>query len=162
MKITTIISIIAILSLFITDKLSAATIPQISGGGYHSLALKSDGTVWAWGRNNFGQIGIGKRSKRNTPVQVKNLKDVAAIASKTWHSMALKSDGTVWTWGRNNYGQIGDGTFMNRKTPVQVKDLTDVVAIAGGYLHSLALTGCPRIQISLNLAIKKRVNRLRL
>lgn len=66
MKITTIISIMAILSFFNTDKLSAATIPQISGGGYHSLALKSDGTVWAWGRNNFGQLGNGKRHKKNT------------------------------------------------------------------------------------------------
>ncbi len=134
-----VITIIATLFLFITDKLSASTIPQISGGGYHSLALKSDGTVWSWGRNNFGQLGIGKRSKRNTPVQVKNLENVIAIANGTWHNMALKSDGTVWAWGRNNYGQIGDGTFKNRKTPVQVKDLIDVVAIAGGYLHSLAL-----------------------
>lgn len=138
MKIT-VISIIAIFFLFITDKLPASTIPQISGGGYHSLALKSDGIVWAWGRNNFGQLGNGKHHKENTPVQVKNLEDVTAIASGTWHSMALKSDGTVWTWGRNNYGQIGDGTFKNRKTPVQVKDLTNIVAIAGGYLHSLAL-----------------------
>ena len=138
MKIT-IFSIIAILFLFITDKLSASTIPQISGGGYHSLALKLNGTVWAWGRNNFGQLGNGKCSKKNTPVPVKNLEDVIAIASGTWHSLALKSNGTVWTWGRNNYGQIGDGTFKNRKTPVQVKDLADIVAIAGGYLHSLAL-----------------------
>lgn len=125
-------------TLLLSGNLFAAT-PAISGGGYHSLALKSDGTVWSWGRNNFGQLGDGKRSKKNSPVQVKNLRDVIAIASGTWHSMALKSNGTVWTWGRNNYGQIGDGTFKNRKTPVQVKDLTDVIAIAGGYLHSLAL-----------------------
>lgn len=138
MKIT-IISIFAILFLFIADKLSASTTPQISGGGHHSLALKSDGTVWSWGRNNFGQLGNNKRSKKNTLVPVKNLEDVIAIASGTWHSMALRSDGTVWTWGLNNYGQLGDNTFRNRKTPVQVKDLTDVIAIAGGYLHSLAL-----------------------
>ena len=106
-----VITIIAILFLFITDKLSASTIPQISGGGYHSLALKSDGTVWSWGRNNFGQLGNSKRSKKNTPVPVINLEDVIAIAAGTWHSMALKSDGTVWMWGRNNYGQLGDGTF---------------------------------------------------
>lgn len=138
MKIT-IFSIIAIVFLFTTDKLSASSIPQISGGGYHTLTLKSDGTVWSWGRNNFGQLGTGKRTKKNSPIPVKNLEDIVAIAAGTWHSMALKSDGTVWTWGLNNYGQLGDGTFKNRKTPVQVKDLTDIIAIAGGYLHSLAL-----------------------
>lgn len=138
MKIT-VISIIAILFLFITAKLSASTIPQISGGGYHCLALKLDGTVWAWGRNNFGQLGNGKHRKKNSPVPVKNLEDVIAIAAGTWHSLELKSDGTVWTWGQNNYGQLGDGTFKNQKTPVQVKNLTGVIAIAGGYLHSLAL-----------------------
>lgn len=138
MKIT-VISIITILFLFIADKLSASTIPQISGGGYHSLDLKSDVTVWSWGRNIFGQLGNGKRSKKNTPVPVKNLEDVVAIAAGTWHSMALKSDGTVWAWGLNNHGQLGDETFKNRKKPVQVKDLTGLIAIAGGYLHSLAL-----------------------
>lgn len=124
--------------LFTSGSLQASS-PMISGGGYHSLALKSDGTVWSWGRNNFGQLGNGKHSKKNIPVLVKELEDVIAIAAGTWHSMALKSDGTVWTWGLNNYGQLGDGTFRNRKTPVQVKNLTDVIAIAGGYLHSLAL-----------------------
>lgn len=125
-------------TLFLSCNLFAS-VSTISGGGYHSLALKSDGTVWAWGRNNFGQLGNGKKHKTNIPVQVNNLEDVIAIASGKWHSMALKSDGTVWTWGLNNYGQLGDGTFKNRKTPVQVAGLTDVIAIAGGYLHSLAL-----------------------
>ena len=71
MKIT-FFSIIAILFLFITYKLSASTIPQISGGGYHSLALKSDGTVWAWGDNRFGQLGGGTNKDREKPVQIKN------------------------------------------------------------------------------------------
>jgi alpha-tubulin suppressor-like RCC1 family protein len=125
--------------LSVTNTLSASTTPTVSGGGYHSLALKSDGMVWSWGRNNYGQLGNGKRSKKNTPILVKNLNDVIAIAGGTWHSLALKQDGTVWAWGRNDYGQLGDGTFRNKKTPVEVKDLADVVAIAGGHLHSLAL-----------------------
>ena len=127
-----------LITLFLPGDLFAST-PSISVGGYHSLTLKSDGTVWSWGRNNFGQLGNGKKRKTNIPIQVNNLEDVIAIASGTWHSMALKSDGSVWTWGLNNHGQLGDGTFKNRKTPVQVTGLTDVIAIAGGYLHSLAL-----------------------
>ena len=125
-------------TLLLQNSLFAST-PMVAGGGYHSLTLKSDGTVWSWGRNNYGQIGNGKRFKKNTPVLVNNLTDVIAIASGTWHSLALKQDGTVWTWGRNDYGQLGNGTFKNKQTPVRTKDLADVIAIAGGYLHSLAL-----------------------
>ncbi|MGC9030112.1 MAG: RCC1 domain-containing protein [Desulfomonilaceae bacterium] len=115
--------------------------------GGHALALKSDGTVWAWGYNGAGQLGDGTTTYRATPVQVSGLNDVIAIAAGggiadgltfPGHSLALKSDGTVWAWGYNGYGQLGDGTTTNRLTPVQVSGLTNVVAIAAGGLHSLA------------------------
>jgi len=112
---------------------------QIAGGGHHSLALRNDGTVWAWGRNNYGQLGDGTTTERHTPVQVANLTGVQAIAGGFSHSLALRSDGTVWAWGRNSKGQLGDGTTTNRTTPVQVLNLTGVQAIAGGFFHSLAL-----------------------
>ena len=111
----------------------------IAGGDSHSLALKSDGTVWAWGYNGCGQLGDGSTTNRLTPVQVSGLTGVVAIAGGGSHSLALKSDGTVWAWGCNDYGQLGDGTTTNRLTPVQVSGLTGVVAIAGGGAHSLAL-----------------------
>ena len=84
------------------------TIEQIAAGGYHSLALKSDGTVWAWGDNNMGQLGDGTISDddRTTPAQVPNLTGVVAIASRSCHSLAIKSDGTVWAWGDNSFGQL--------------------------------------------------------
>jgi len=111
----------------------------IAAGDNHSLALKSDGTVWAWGRNDFGQLGDGTSSNRSTPVQVSNLTGVVAIAAGYYHSLALKSNGTVLAWGDNDYGQLGDGTNSDRRTPVQVSYLTEAVAIAAGYYHSLAL-----------------------
>jgi alpha-tubulin suppressor-like RCC1 family protein len=114
-------------------------VSAIAGLGGGSLALESDGTVWAWGRNSDGQLGDGTTTDRTTPVQVSGLTGVVAIAGGWYHGLALKSDGTVWAWGRNSDGQLGDGTTTNRLTPVQVSGLTGVVAIAGGYWHSLAL-----------------------
>jgi len=71
----------------------------IAAGEVHSLALKSDGTVWAWGLNNRGQLGDGSTTNRTTPVQVSGLTGVMVIAGGAYHSLALKSDGTVWRGG---------------------------------------------------------------
>src|SRR6185503_7429522 len=114
-----------------------------------SLALKSDGTVWAWGTGDSGQLGDGNFYTTGnhgvaTPVQVSGLTSVTAIAAGQDHSLALKSDGTVWAWGAGDSGQLGDGNFYTTgnhgvATPVQVSGLTTVTAIAVGDSHSLAL-----------------------
>ena len=116
-----------------------SSVVAIAGGGGHSLALKSDGTVWAWGRNEDGQLGDGTTTSRLTPVQVAGLSDVIAIAAGNRHSLALKNNGTVWAWGYNGYGQLGDGTTENQLTPIQVPGLSGVVSITAGIFHSLAL-----------------------
>lgn len=107
---------------------SAAT-PMVAAGSDHSVALKSDGTVWTWGDNGSGQLGDGTLVDKLTPIQVPNINSVIAIAAGTNYTMALKSDGTVWTWGYNAQGQLGDGTKTTRKTPVQVQGLSSVKAI---------------------------------
>ena len=112
---------------------------SVVAGRSHSLALKSDGTVWAWGNNSTGQLGDGSTTDRWTPVQVSGLSGVIALAAGSEHSLALKSDGTVWAWGDNSNGQLGDGSTRNRFTPVQVSGLSGVIAIAGSTFHSLAL-----------------------
>ena len=111
----------------------------ISAGHSHAIALKSDGTVWAWGQNSLGQLGNGTVISSSTPVQVVGLTDVKAISAGGQHNLALKNDGTVWSWGWNDYGQLGDNMFADRTVPVQVIGLTDVKAIAAGYSFSLAL-----------------------
>jgi uncharacterized protein (TIGR03437 family) len=116
----------------------------IAAGGYPygfgtSLALESDGTVWAWGDNQYGELGNGSNTNSNVPVQVTGLTGVTAIAGAFYHSLALKSDGTVWAWGDNQYGELGNGSTTNSNVPVQVSGLTGVVALAGGLYHSLAL-----------------------
>ena len=104
----------------------------IAGGAAYSLALTSDGTVWAWGANVYGQLGNGTRDNSATPVEVIGLADVRAIAAGALHSLALRGDGTVWAWGDNGNGRLGNGTRTASFTPVQVSGLRDVVAIETG------------------------------
>ena len=109
----------------------------VAVSGSSSLAVKSDGTLWAWGFNGNGQLGDGTTTDRLTPKQVPNLTGVVAVAAGDSYVLAVKSDGTLWTWGKNDYGQLGDGTKTDRLTPKQV--LTGVVAVAAGHKHSLAV-----------------------
>ena len=114
-------------------------ITVISAGGDHSMALKSDGTVWTWGINWYGVLGDGTTTTRAIPGQVSGLSGVVAVAASYYHSLALKGDGTVWGWGENYYGNLGDGTRTDRPSPVPVSALTGVVAISSRFEHSLAL-----------------------
>ncbi len=116
-------------------------ITAISTQRLHTLALKSDGTVWSWGKDYYGELGDGGTNlDKATPVQVSGLTGIIAIAAGGNHSLALKSDGTVWSWGHNSNGQLGDGTTTDRGAPVAVAGgLTGVVAIAAGYHHSIAV-----------------------
>ena len=97
---------------------------EVAANCNHSLAVKSDGTVYAWGHNVSGQLGDGTTIMRTTPVQVSGLSGVIAIDTGVSHSLAIKNDGTVWTWGFNDFGQLGDGTTTTRTTPVQVSGLS--------------------------------------
>ena len=105
----------------------------------HTMALRYDGTVWAWGENTLGVLGDGTTTHRFSPVQVQNLDNVAGIAAGRGFGAAVREDGTVWAWGHNNFGQLGDGTTDNRLTPVQVQNLTNIVSIAAGREHGLAI-----------------------
>jgi len=113
---------------------------QVAAGGTFALALRSDGTVWAWGSNASGQLGDGNTNYSTTPVQVGGLTNVVAVAAGISQSLALRSDGTVWAWGGNQYGELGIGTTStDQLTPVQVRGLTGVTKISAGGLFSLAL-----------------------
>ena len=114
-------------------------IAYISAGSSHNFALRSDGTVWAWGSNGNGQLGDGTTTARATPIQVMGLTGVTAITAGANHSLALRSDGAVLAWGANGSGQLGDDTTINRTTPVQINNLANVTDIAAGDTHSLAL-----------------------
>src|SRR3989344_3656298 len=127
-----------------------ATWSQLAVGRYHSLALKTDGTLWGWGQNKYGQLGLGDASTgypsyikkyRSSPVQVGTLSTWSQIAGGHHHSVAIKTDGTLWSWGRHDFGQLGLGDIINRSSPVQVGTLATWTVIAKGSdaYHSIAL-----------------------
>jgi len=82
------------------------------------VAVKTDGTLWAWGDNVHGQLGDGTTTNRSTPVQIGT--GFAAVAAGISHTVAVKTDGTLWAWGDNVYGQLGDGSTTNRSTPLRI------------------------------------------
>eukprot|EP00927_Polykrikos_kofoidii_P013400 TRINITY_DN15841_c0_g1_i2.p1 TRINITY_DN15841_c0_g1~~TRINITY_DN15841_c0_g1_i2.p1 ORF type:complete len:500 (+),score=76.00 TRINITY_DN15841_c0_g1_i2:248-1747(+) len=111
----------------------------IAAGRCHCLALKADGSLWTWGRNQEGQLGDGTTSNRSVPARV--LTGVRAIAAGSCccHSFALREDGSLWAWGANEEGQLGDGTVTKRPLPAPVRILPGLQAVAAGRFHSLAL-----------------------
>jgi len=119
---------------------SLTNVISIAAGTHHSLALKADGTVWAWGYNYYGQLGNGATLQVAvaTPIQTSSLNNVVAITAGVFNSLAIKSDGTAWAWGYNRFGQAGNGsTSFAVPIPSLVPGLSNVTSIAAGY-HSLA------------------------
>jgi hypothetical protein len=112
----------------------------IDAGMRHSLALKSDGSVWAWGLDRETQLGDGSTDNLNIPTKMIGLDNIVAIAGGLNHTLVLKSNGTVWACGRNLEGELGRGTFdLTFSFVNQVSNLNDVVAVAAGSTHNLAL-----------------------
>lgn len=113
-------------SEFMMERVVPAQVKGIGGviaiaGSYeHSIALKSDGTVWTWGNNSYGQLGNGKNTDSNIAVQVSGLEGVIAIAGGRSYTIAIRSDNTIWAWGANGCGQLGNGKSTSSNIPVQV------------------------------------------
>jgi hypothetical protein len=114
---------------------------QVAGGNRHTAAIKTDGTLWTWGYNNFGQLGVNITTQRITPVTTfaggTNWKQVTCGG---YFTSAIKTDGTLWTWGRGAEGQIGDNTTTIRSTPVTTfAGGTNWKQVACGYSHTSAI-----------------------
>jgi len=110
-----------------------------ASANHYTIALRYDGTVWSWGRNDRGQLGDGTTTRRLTPVQVQGLNNVTAVSAGDNHAIALRNDGTVWAWGYNWYGQLGDGTIIEHYTPLQVQGLNNITAVSASERHTVAL-----------------------
>ena len=120
----------------------------VAAGSSHTMAIKTDGSLYGWGDNQFGALGIGTETicvpgegrvlidyNMHTPIKI--LDDVVSVTAGWKCTYAIKTDGSLWAWGLNNYGQLGDGTVENRLTPVKIMD--DVIDVAYGSSYAFAI-----------------------
>jgi len=114
-------------------------IKQVSAGGQHSLCVGTNGTVWSWGYNGFGQLGDGTTANLYMATNLTTLTGITNVSAGGQHSLALGTNGTVWGWGDNIYGQVGGGAYTNHLTPFVISGLPVISAISAGDFHSLAL-----------------------
>ena len=114
---------------------------QVACGSYHFAAIKTDGTLWTWGVNNYGSVGDGTTTvRKSSPGTVSgggtNWKQVSC---SNYHTAAIKTDGTLWTWGWGDFGQLGDGTQSSRLSPVTTAGGTNWKQVSCGYNYCAAV-----------------------
>ena len=94
---------------------------QASAGDRHTVGVKTDGTLWTWGNNSYGQLGDNSLVHRLSPVQTFTAGTNWNYVGSGWnHNIATKTDGTLWVWGRNNFGQLGNQNTTNSLIPKQI------------------------------------------
>jgi alpha-tubulin suppressor-like RCC1 family protein len=113
---------------------------KVSNNGRGSLSIKTDSTLWSWGQNNFGQLGLSDTDNRSSPVQIGTLSNWSVNISSAWfYNAAIKTDGTLWAWGNNSFGQLGLSNRTHRSSPVQVGTASNWSKVSCGGTHMAAL-----------------------
>ncbi|GFO68812.1 hypothetical protein GMLC_23910 [Geomonas limicola] len=125
--------------VILTAAVSDSDWRAVAAGGNFSLALKADGTLWSWGDNAAGQLGLGSTQPQAEPVQVGTDRDWAALAAGALHVVALKRNGLCYAWGDNSSGQLGNGSLAQLNAPAPVAGIGNLVGVSAGAFHTLAL-----------------------
>lgn len=129
----------AIIILAMFNHVNAQCWKEISAGQYHSIGIKSNGTIWSCGNNNFGQLGNGTTIDSNFPNQIGNDNNWESISTFYSHSLATKKDGTLWAWGAGNNGQLGNGTQTDANIPTQIGNNSNWKSISAGKAFSMTI-----------------------
>jgi alpha-tubulin suppressor-like RCC1 family protein/uncharacterized protein YfaP (DUF2135 family) len=112
---------------------------SVAVGSHFTVAIKNDGTLWAWGENSYGQLGDGTTVSKSTPTQIGIGSNWKSVAAGGYHTVAVKNDGTLWAWGSNFIGQLGNGTYIDKNTPTRIGTAINWQSVTAGYLHTLAI-----------------------
>jgi len=123
-------------------------VKQISSGGSHTVVIGTDGSLWAWGSNQYGDLGDGTTIGKNTPTKIGTDINWKSVSAGNNYTVAIKTDGSLWAWGLNNNGQLGDGQINNSKTnygylykdtPTRIGAETNWESVSAGYNHTVAI-----------------------
>ena len=114
---------------------------SVSAGSAHTVAVRTDGTLWAWGSRADGRTGLGTPVTGNTfiPTQVGTATNWATVSAGVNHTVAVRMDATLWAWGNNASGQLGDGTITQHTSPVQIGTATDWALVSVGASYTVSV-----------------------
>ena len=115
-----------------------SAIRTVVAGGSHTVDIGEDGSLWAWGSNEFGQLGNGTTISRYSPIRIGTATTWDSISAGRNHSVAIKTDGSLWAWGDNGFGQLGDGTTEQRTSPKRIGMDYDWRLVSAGEEHNVA------------------------
>jgi alpha-tubulin suppressor-like RCC1 family protein len=107
-----------------------------TGGGSHTCGVRRDRSLWCWGYNRWGQLGLGDTEHRHVPTQVGSDRDWAKVSTGNYYSCGVRVDRSLWCWGHNDYGQLGLGSTKNRRVPTRVGGDPDWVKASAGGWHT--------------------------
>jgi alpha-tubulin suppressor-like RCC1 family protein len=113
-------------------QISTSVWSQVACGVFHTAAIQSNGTLWAWGYNSLGQLGLSDTTNRSTPVQVGSATTWTRVAAGYYYTIALQTNGTLWTWGMNSYGQLGTSDLTHRSSPIQIGTASNWAQVSSG------------------------------
>lgn len=131
--------ILLFLFIFLNIQIKAQCWKTVAAGVNHTVALKTDNTLWAWGNNMNGQLGDGTTITKNKPIRIDTTNNWQIVVAGDFHTVAIKTDGTLWAWGDYGYRELDVSSPINRTIPTQIGSDTNWKTVAAGGYHTVAI-----------------------